>query len=123
MKFDVNNKPKGLKRIILANENSLKAFAWLYKNEAAFRQELVLLLALTPVTFIFNITKLEQAILVASLLFILFAEVVNTAIEAVVDRIGLELHPLSGLAKDLGSAAVFISLVIATLFWLAILIV
>ena len=122
MKFDVNNKPKGLRRLVLANENSLKAFRWLYKNEAAFRQELLLLLLLTPITFLFDITRLEQVTLIISLLFILFTEIINTAIEAVVDRIGLEIHPLSGLAKDLGSAAVFISLVIASLTWLAILV-
>jgi diacylglycerol kinase (ATP) len=122
LKFDASNKPKGLKRIVLANENSLKAFHWLFKNEAAFRQELLLLLVLTPITFAFDITRLEQVFLISSLLFVLFAEVVNTAIEAIVDRIGLEIHPLSGLAKDLGSAAVFVSLVIALLFWLVILI-
>ena len=122
MKFDVNNKPKGLRRLVLANENSLKAFRWLYKNEAAFRQELLLLLLLTPITFLFDITRLEQVTLIISLLFIIFTEIINTAIEAVVDRIGLEIHPLSGLAKDLGSAAVFVSLVIASLTWLAILV-
>jgi len=122
LKFDVNNKPKGLRRLVLANENSLKAFRWLYKNEAAFRQELLLLLLLTPITFLFDITRLEQVTLIISLLFILFTEIINTAIEAVVDRIGLEIHPLSGLAKDLGSAAVFVSLVIASLTWLAILV-
>jgi len=122
LKFDVNNKPKGLRRLVLANENSLKAFRWLYKNEAAFRQELLLLLLLTPITFLFDITRLEQVTLIISLLFIIFTEIINTAIEAVVDRIGLEIHPLSGLAKDLGSAAVFVSLVIASLTWLAILV-
>jgi diacylglycerol kinase (ATP) len=120
LKFDVKNKPKGLKRIILANKNSFKAFSWLYKNEAAFKQELLLLAILTPVTFVFDITRLEQVFLVISLLFIVFAEVINTAIETVVDRIGLEMHPLSGLAKDLGSAAVWLSLVMAVLVWLAI---
>lgn len=119
--FDVNNKPKGLKRVFLAYQNSMKGFIWLYKNEAAFRQELVMLIVLIPLTFIFNITPLEQVTLIISLLFIVFAEVVNTAIEAVVDRIGLEIHPLSGLAKDLGSSAVFISLTIATLTWAVIL--
>lgn len=122
MKFDVNNKPKGLRRLVLANKNSLKAFVWLYKNEAAFRQELFLLAILTPLTFVFDTTRLEQTLLLISLLFIIFTEVLNTAIEVVVDRISLEINPLSGLAKDLGSAAVFISLVIAILTWLAILV-
>jgi len=122
LKFDVNNKPKGLRRLVLANKNSLKAFVWLYKNEAAFRQELFLLAILTPLTFVFDTTRLEQTLLLISLLFIIFTEVLNTAIEVVVDRISLEINPLSGLAKDLGSAAVFISLVIAILTWLAILV-
>lgn len=119
--FDTNNKPTGLKRIILANKNSMKGFGWLLKNEAAFKQELAMLVVLTPVTFLFSITALEQAILVISLLFVIFTEVLNTAIEAVVDRIGLEIHPLSGLAKDLGSAAVFIALTIAFILWAVIL--
>lgn len=121
MKFDINNKPKGLRRLVLANKNSLKAFVWLYKNESAFRQELLLLVILTPLTFIFDITRLEQTALIISLLFIVLTEVVNTAIEVVVDRISLEMHPLSGLAKDLASAVVFISLVMAFVTWFAIL--
>ncbi|WP_373560817.1 diacylglycerol kinase [Idiomarina loihiensis] len=62
------------------------------------------------VTFLFNITLKEQLILIIAVLFIMFTEIVNTAIEAVVDRIGFEIHPLSGLAKDLGSAAVLVSI-------------
>lgn len=120
--FDNNNKPKGLKRVYLATLNSLRAFSWLIKNEAAFRQELVLLMVVIPITFLFDITIKEQLILVIATLFIIFTEILNTAIESVVDRIGLEIHPLSGLAKDLGSAAVFISLVIAVCTWAAILI-
>ncbi|MBU2883680.1 diacylglycerol kinase [Psychrosphaera sp. B3R10] len=120
--FDNKNKPKGLKRVYLATLNSLRAFNWLVKNEAAFRQELVLLIVVIPITFLFDITNKEQLILIIVTLFILFTEVLNTAIESVVDRVGLEIHPLSGLAKDLGSAAVFISLVIAVCTWAAVLI-
>ena len=119
--FDTNNKPTGLKRIMLANENSMKGFRWLLKNEAAFKQELGMLVVITPITFLFSISAFEQAVLVISLLFVIFTEVLNTAIEAVVDRIGLEIHPLSGLAKDLGSAAVFIALTIAFILWSVIL--
>ncbi|GHE92435.1 diacylglycerol kinase [Thalassotalea profundi] len=121
MMFDNINKPKGLKRVYLATLNSLRAFNWLVKNEAAFRQELLLLVLVIPITFLLDITIKEQLILIISTLFILFTEVLNTAIESVVDRVGLEIHPLSGLAKDLGSAAVFISLVIAVCTWVAIL--
>ena len=118
--FDSKNKPKGTKRIFLATINSLRAFQWLYKNESAFKQELILLLVTIPITFVFNISLKEQLILISTILFIIFTEIINTAIEAVVDRIGLEFHTLSGLAKDLGSAAVFVSLVISTMIWLAI---
>lgn len=120
--FDSTNKPKGLKRVFLAMNNSMKGFSWMYKNEAAFRQELILLLVLIPTTFLFDISLYEQAALIISLFFIVFTEVINTAIEAVVDRIGLEIHPLSGLAKDLGSAAVLISLVVTFIVWGVILI-
>lgn len=120
--FDSTNKPKGLKRVFLAMNNSMKGFSWMYKNEAAFRQELILLLVLIPTTFLFDISLYEQTALIISLFFIVFTEVINTAIEAVVDRIGLEIHPLSGLAKDLGSAAVLISLVVTFIVWAVILI-
>jgi len=120
--FDSNNKPKGLKRIYLASLNSFKAFKWLYQNESAFRQEILLLLIVIPISFAFDISRLEQITLVLSVVFILFTEIINTAIETVVDRIGLEINPLSGLAKDLGSAAVLISIFIAIVVWLVILI-
>ena len=119
--FDTNNKPTGLKRIYLASLNSTRAFKWLIKNESAFKQELLLLLITVPLSFLFEVTRMEQVALVLSVLFIVFTEIINTAIEAVVDRISLEIHPLSGLAKDLGSAAVLVSLVIALIVWGAIL--
>ena len=108
--FDNTNKPKGINRVILASLNSFRAIKWLYLNESAFRQELL-----------FDISAKEQVFLLLAIVFIIFTEIVNTAIEAVVDRVGLEIHPLSGLAKDLGSAAVFLSLIIASSIWLVIL--
>lgn len=120
--FDNKNKPKGLNRIYLAFSNSLRAFKWLYQNESAFKQEFLLLLVAFPISFLFDINITEQIILMISILFIIFTEIINTAIESVVDRVGLEIHPLSGLAKDLGSAAVLVSIFIASLTWLAILI-
>ncbi|MDU0111519.1 diacylglycerol kinase [Psychrosphaera aquimarina] len=119
--FDANNKPKGLVRIYRATLNSARAFRWLFKNESAFRQELLLLILTVPLTFVFNISIKEQIILILAVLFVVFTEIVNTAIEAVVDRVGLEIHPLSGLAKDLGSLAVGLSLIMATLVWIAVL--
>ncbi|AZQ85243.1 diacylglycerol kinase [Colwellia sp. Arc7-635] len=120
--FDNQNKPTGVKRVHLATLNSLRAFKWLYSHESAFKQELLLLLIAIPITFIFDISMKEQMILILAILFIIFTEIINTAIEAVVDRVGLEIHPLSGLAKDLGSAAVLVSLTIATIIWLAVLV-
>lgn len=105
----------------LASLNSFRAFKWLYQNESAFKQELLLLCFSLPVSFFLQVSPTEQAILVISVIFILFTEVINTAIEAVVDRVGLEMHPLSGLAKDLGSAAVVLSIIIAGSIWLTIL--
>lgn len=120
--FDINAKPKGFTRIFLATKNTLRAFVWLFKNESAFKQECVALVIAIPLTFLFDITLGEQIILVATVLFVMLCEVLNTAIEVVVDRIGLELHPLSGLAKDLGSAAVSIGIILAGLTWVVILI-
>ena len=119
--FDNINKPKGIKRIYFASLNSFRAFQWLYKNESAFKQELLLLAIAIPVTFFLDVSYKEQALLILSIVFIIFTEVINTAIEAVVDRVGLDIHPLSGLAKDLGSAAVLISILITSVIWLCIL--
>lgn len=92
----------------------LKA-AWC--NEAAFRQELLLSLVLLPAAFWLGSDMLRRALLVFSILLILVVELLNSAIESVVDRIGPEAHPLSGQAKNMGSAAVLISLIAAALVW------
>lgn len=115
--FDSSNKPSGLKRIVLAMGNSIRAIRWLFQHESAFRQEMLLLLLSLAVLFYWDIALSEKAVLLVSILFIMFAEIVNTAIEATIDRVGLELHPLSGLAKDLGSAAVLIAMLIGLLSW------
>jgi diacylglycerol kinase (ATP) len=121
MMFDSNHKVKGIKRIYLAALNSFRAFKWLFKNESAFKQELALLILAVVISFMLDVSRTEQVMLVLAIVFIIFTEVVNTAIEAVVDRIGLEIHPLSGLAKDLGSAAVMLSMVIAISIWAVVL--
>lgn len=115
--FAPENKKQGLTRILSAFNNTCKGLSWMMKNEAAFKQELLLCLILIPVTFVVDISLAEQAALIISLLFVLFTETLNTAIEAVVDRIGYQYHELSGLAKDLASAAVFISMIIALIIW------
>jgi diacylglycerol kinase (ATP) len=110
-------KHKGVKRIYLALINSIQGFKWLIKNEAAFQQELVLIFLLSTASCFFNTSLLLHLLLIVSLFFVLLVEVINTAIEATIDRIGLEHHALSGLAKDLGSLAVLISLAIAIATW------
>ena len=114
-------KNTGLKRLWLATLNSRRSLLWLARNEAAFREELLLLVVMGGASFFFDITVLERCALIVSLLVFLLVETLNTAIETTIDRIGPDTHPLSGLAKDLGSAAVFISLVIAALVWASIL--
>ncbi len=120
MQFDNANKPSGINRVVLAFKNSQRAFKWLAKNEAAFKQELFLLALSLIIISIWQIGIYEKVMLLISVLFVIFAEVVNTAIEATIDRVGLEIHPLSGLAKDLGSAAVLIALLICSFVWISV---
>ncbi|WP_305857667.1 diacylglycerol kinase [Balneatrix alpica] len=110
-------KNQGFSRIIKATGYSWQGLCQTFKQEAAFRQELALAALLMPFSWWLADTLLTWLMLVASLLLILICELLNSAIEAVVDRIGAEVHPLSGQAKDMGSAAVFISLVLAALVW------
>ena len=111
----------GFTRIINAAGYSWLGFKAAYKNEAAFRQELWLCLLLIPAALYFADTLLDKAILISSLLFILVVELLNSAIEAVVDRFGDEIHELSGRAKDMGSTAVFIAISMAVILWVGIL--
>lgn len=111
------NKPTGLTRLFKAFGNSMKGFVGVYHHEAAFRQELLLAVVLVPLGLYLGQTGLERAVMVGSVLLVLLVEILNSSIEAVVDRIGLERHELSGLAKDLGSAAVFLSLVMVAVTW------
>lgn len=120
MQFDSANKPSGINRVVLAFKNSQRAFKWLAKNEAAFKQELFLLALSLIIISIWQIGIYEKVMLLISVLFVILAEVVNTAIEATIDRVGLEIHPLSGLAKDLGSAAVLIALLISSFVWISV---
>jgi len=107
----------GIHRIIDAAGYSLNGLNAAFKYEAAFRQELALTLILAPIALWFGNTNIERALLLASLLLILIVELLNTAIETIVDRIGPEHHELSGRAKDVGSAAVLLSLANAVIIW------
>ncbi|MEF1291683.1 diacylglycerol kinase [Vibrio sp. M260118] len=107
----------GIKRIINATGYSMKGLKAAWLHEAAFRQEVVLLIVMTALTFFLPVTKLEQVIMISSLFVVVLVELINSAIEAVVDRIGSEHHELSGRAKDIGSAAVFVALGLVAVTW------
>lgn len=108
----------GLKRILKATGYSMQGLRAAFKHESAVRQELLLLLIFTPIALMLDVTNAEKILLIASLVLVFIVELLNSAIEAVVDRIGSEYHELSGRAKDIGSAAVFVSLCLAAFVWL-----
>jgi len=114
-------KPVGLTRILRAAGASWKGLAGAYRGEAAFRQELALGVLVIPLGLWLGRTGVERALLVAPMLLVLIVELLNSAVEATVDRIGLERHVLAGLAKDIGSAAVFMSFMLLGVVWLLVL--
>jgi len=107
----------GLKRILSAAGYSAKGLRSCWRNEAAFRQEVLASIVMMPLALWLGQTGLEKAVLIGVLLLVLIVEVLNSSIEAVVDRIGHEHHELSGLAKDQGSAAVMLSLLNVAIVW------
>jgi diacylglycerol kinase (ATP) len=111
----------GLNRIIKATVYSWQGFKALYKHEEAFRQELSLSVILIPAGFMLGSSGNEKALLIGSVMLLLLVEVLNSAIEAVVDRFGGEIHELSGRAKDMGSAAVFLAIVMLVITWVLVL--
>ena len=108
---------KGFKRIIKATQYSWQGIRAAYKHEEAFRQEAWLCIVLIPLGLYLGDTGVEKALLLATVLLIPVVEILNSAIEAVVDRIGSEQHELSGRAKDMGSAAVALSLGLMSVVW------
>ena len=116
-----NQKATGLRRLLNAWGYSMAGFKACFQHEAAFRQELLGLVILLPLALYLGRSGVERALLAGRLLLVLLMELVNSAIEAVVDRFGGELHELSGRAKDVGSAAVFLAIVLAVLIWVLVL--
>jgi len=112
---------RGMTRILKASFCSLQGFKAALRYEAAFVQELIFTACMLPVGLWFGNGGIERALLTGSLLLILLTELLNSALEAVVDRFGGEYHELSGRAKDLGSAAVFLAFVNWAVIWLLIL--
>ncbi|PPD18054.1 MAG: diacylglycerol kinase [Methylotenera sp.] len=111
----------GLRRLFNAFGYSLDGFKAAYKHEDAFRQEVLLSIILTPLAFYLGNSAIEIALMIASVLLVLIVELLNSAIEAVVDRVSIERHELAKRAKDIGSAAVFIALLIMVVVWCLIL--
>ena len=110
-------KKTGFRRIVNAAGYSFSGLRAAWRTEAAFRQEVILVAILLPLAFLLGNTGMERALLISVCMVVLVAELLNSAIEAVVDRIGPEHHPLAGAAKDLGSAAVFVALVMVVMVW------
>ncbi|MCW4152564.1 diacylglycerol kinase [Halomonas sp. 18H] len=107
----------GLRHLMNSTRYSFKGVKAAYRYEAAFRQEVVLCVILIPLAWWVATSPVEWTLLVGSCLLVLIVELLNTAVESVVDRIGPEHHKLSGRAKDIGSAAVMLALVLAGMTW------
>lgn len=115
------NKATGITRIIKATGYSLKGLKQAWQHEAAFRQELMLLVVAVLAACWLPVSLLERLMLIGVVVVVVLMELLNSAIEAVVDRVGTDYHELSGRAKDIGSAAVFVALVFAAIVWVSIL--
>ena len=107
----------GVQRILNATGYSLAGFKAAFQNEAAFRQIILINLLLIPLSFFMPVSRVEQVLMIVVCLLAIIVELINSAIEAVVDRVSMEQHPLSKNAKDMGSAAQFVALAIITLTW------
>ena len=113
---------KGIARLIAAGENSIAGLSACWKHEEAFRQEVIISIIGIPLAFYLGETAIERVLLIGSLILLMVIELLNSAIEATVDRIGLEHHELSGRAKDIGSSAVLFGVILVCSTWLLILI-
>ena len=107
----------GIRRIVNATFFSLAGLRAAWQHESAFRQEVMLAVVLIPTGVWLGRTAVERSLLIGSCLLVLIVELLNSGIEAIVDRVGLEPHRLSGQAKDMGSAAVLVSLTLVVVVW------
>jgi diacylglycerol kinase (ATP) len=108
---------RGLRRLLNAFFYSLSGLALAYRHESAFRQEVALAALLVPVALVLPLTAIERVLLIGSVLLVIVVELLNSSVEAAIDRIGLDTHRLSKRAKDLGSAAVLVALVMLAVTW------
>lgn len=107
----------GLRRLLKACGYSLSGLGEAFHHEAAFRQELLLAVVLIPIALLCRKTGTDKALLIGSVMLVLIVELLNSALESLTDRVSLEIHPLSKRTKDLGSAAVLLSLLTMALTW------
>lgn len=119
--YDPGNNPhkihRGLKRVIMATGHSFAGLCFALKEESAFRQELLLAALMVPWAFIIDFNAVERILLLSSIVLVLIMELVNSGIEATVDRISFQSHSLSKRAKDYGSAAVLLALILCGTTW------
>lgn len=113
---------KGLKRFVNAIFFSFAGFKATWVHEEAFRQEVLAFIIAAPLAFWLTDNNIERVLLIASVVLVMVVELLNSAVEAVVDRIGVEYHELAGRAKDIGSAAVMLTIMLALATWLLILV-
>lgn len=110
----------GFDRLLHAADNSLAGLRSAYREESAFRQEVWLTLVLVPLAWWWGDTPLERALLISAVVLVLVVELLNSGIEAAIDRISFEEHPLAKRAKDYGSAAVMLALLLCATLWLGV---
>ena len=115
------DKRRGVLRIARAFGSTWRGFCAAWREEAAFRQECLLALIVVPLGLWLGATGVERALLVGPMFLVLIIELLNSAVEAAIDRISFERHPLSGIAKELGSAAVFVAFLLLVANWLLVL--
>jgi diacylglycerol kinase (ATP) len=124
--YSIENNPhkgnKGLARAFRAAVNSWNGLIYAYKEESAFRQELFLAIILAPIAVYIPCTLIEKILLVISLFLVLIVELLNSSVEAAIDRISFDIHGLSKRAKDFGSAAVMVALLLCGFTWSLVLI-
>jgi len=110
-------KRRGISRLIAAARYSFAGLSSAFRSEEAFRLECLALVVLSPLAFVLGDNALEVVLMIGSVMLLMIIELLNTAVEAVVDRIGVEYHELSRQAKDIGSAAVFVGMMLVAFVW------
>ena len=121
MKNQQFKRKKGIPGVLSALQNSFKGLKIAYQDEAAFKIELIIGIVLMSIALLLSISAVDKALLIGSVILVLLTEIINSAIEATIDRISYERNDLAGKAKDLGSAAVLLSIINCTIFWALIL--